>query len=94
MRVDSFVSAAASNDLEVRTNQESMPSAVSTASGAPQDRTTLTSSSDSVASLTQQAMLSGAERSQTVQALQQSVSSGDYKVDASKIADAMATATY
>ncbi len=94
MRVDSLASAAVDDLLSISVNKESSSSAVPTASQAPQDRTTLMSGSVSVASLTEQAMQSGTERSQKVQSLQESVNNGEYTVNAAKIADAMTTVIY
>lgn len=94
MRVDTLASSAVDDLLSINVNKESSSSAVPTASQAPQDKTTLMSGSASVASLTEQAMGSGAERSQKVQALKESVKNGEYTVDASKIADAMITTIY
>jgi flagellar biosynthesis anti-sigma factor FlgM len=53
------------------------------------DRTTLSSDSLSVSSLTQQALAAGTSRTAQVDALRQSVSSGDYKLEPSSIAQAI-----
>ena len=54
--------------------------------GAAQDWTSFHSDSSSVLSLTSQALNSPEVRQATVDALRQSVSSGQYQVDATKIA--------
>jgi len=56
--------------------------------GAAQDWTSF-SDSNSVRSLTSQALSSPEVRQGTVDALRQSVNSGQYKVDSAKIADAI-----
>jgi len=56
---------------------------------ATEDRTTLQSDSLSVQSLTSQALNTPAIRQDKVDALRQSVNSGEYQVDAKGIADAM-----
>jgi flagellar biosynthesis anti-sigma factor FlgM len=57
--------------------------------GVTEDRTTLSSGSTSIQSLTGQAMSSPEVRQDKVDALRQSVNSGGYQVDASKIAGAI-----
>jgi flagellar biosynthesis anti-sigma factor FlgM len=57
--------------------------------GAAQDWTSFHSDSNSVRSLTSQALSSPEVRQGTVDALRESVNSGQYQVDASKIADAI-----
>jgi negative regulator of flagellin synthesis FlgM len=59
------------------------------AQGTAQDRTTLHTDSQSVQSLTSQAMSSPEVRQDKVDALRQSVSSGTYQLDATKIAGAI-----
>jgi flagellar biosynthesis anti-sigma factor FlgM len=53
------------------------------------DRTTLNSTSSSVQLLTQQALQSPEVRQDKIDAIRQSISSGQYQVDPAKIADAM-----
>ena len=53
------------------------------------DRTTLSSGSLSVASLTSQALAAGGGRSDRVEALRQSVNSGDYQLEPDAIAQAI-----
>ena len=57
--------------------------------GAAQDWTSFQSDSNSVLSLTSQALSSPEVRQGTVDALRQLVNSGQYQVDAGKIADAI-----
>jgi flagellar biosynthesis anti-sigma factor FlgM len=57
--------------------------------GAAQDWTSFHSDSNSVRSLTSQALSSPEVRQGTVDALRQSVNSGQYKLDAATIADAI-----
>ena len=57
--------------------------------GAAQDWTSFHSDSNSVLSLTSQALSSPEVRQGTVDALRQLVNSGQYQVDAGKIADAI-----
>ena len=57
--------------------------------GATQDWTSFHSDSNSVLSLTSQALSSPEVRQGTVDALRQSVNSGQYQVDAAKIAAAI-----
>jgi flagellar biosynthesis anti-sigma factor FlgM len=53
------------------------------------DRTTLNSDDNSIQLLTKQALQSPEVRQGKVEAIRQSVSSGEYQVDPGKIADAM-----
>jgi len=53
------------------------------------DRTTLNSTDESVQSLTQQSLQSPVIRQGKVDAVRQSIDSGQYEVDPGKIADAM-----
>jgi flagellar biosynthesis anti-sigma factor FlgM len=59
--------------------------------GAAQDWTSFHSDSNSVRSLTSQALSSPEVRQGTVDALRQSVNSGQYKLDAATIADAISS---
>jgi len=59
------------------------------AQSATEDRTTFHSDSTSVQALTKSALSSPEVRQDKVDALRQSVSSGEYKLDPSKIANAM-----
>ncbi len=60
-------------------------------SAVAQDRTTLSdrSESASVASLARQALATPAIRQDKIDALRQSIASGEYKIDAGKIASAL-----
>jgi flagellar biosynthesis anti-sigma factor FlgM len=91
MRIDLYSSAAAaaatnqgvkaSNDLAHKT---------SVAQNTPtEDTTSLTSSSDSVNSLTQAALQTIPSRADRVAALKQSVNSAQYQLDAAKIAESL-----
>jgi flagellar biosynthesis anti-sigma factor FlgM len=64
-------------------------SAEASTQGAAQDWTSFHSDSSSVLSLTSQALNSPEVRQGTVDALRQSVNSGQYQVDAAKIAAAI-----
>jgi len=64
---------------------------LSSAHSVTQDTTTFHSDTHSVQSLTSQAMNSPEVRQGKVDALRQSVNSGEYHVDASKTADAIVT---
>jgi flagellar biosynthesis anti-sigma factor FlgM len=55
-----------------------------------EDTTSLSSNSGSVNALTQQALQPSPTRAERVTALKQAVSSSEYKLDAGKIADALA----
>jgi flagellar biosynthesis anti-sigma factor FlgM len=73
---------------EVAMKVEGINPAAST-QGAAQDWTSFHSDSSSVLSLTSQALSSPEIRQGTVDALRQSVNSGQYQVDASRIAAAI-----
>jgi len=62
---------------------------VSEAHGGTEDRTTFQSDSASVQALTSQAMNSPEVRQDKVDALRQSVNSGEYQIDPTKIAGAI-----
>jgi negative regulator of flagellin synthesis FlgM len=85
--------AAASQAVLERSNTKQLSGSQAAASSSvAQDRTTLSSSSTSVKSLTSHALSSPEVRQDKVDALRQSVSSGEYKVDPNKIASAIVSA--
>jgi flagellar biosynthesis anti-sigma factor FlgM len=95
MRIDLYASGEAGGPTEV-----GVAGAVGTASGhqnvatavsstADTDRTTLSTGSQSVSSLTSQALAAGTERSARVESLRQSVNSGDYQLEPDAIAQAI-----
>lgn len=57
--------------------------------GLSQDRTTLSSKGQSVQSMVSQALKTPEVRQDRVQSLKQSIASGEYKLDANKIAGAI-----
>jgi negative regulator of flagellin synthesis FlgM len=91
MKID--LGGAVASQAVLESSNKKLPSTSnSTASSSiSQDRTTFSSGS-SVKSLVGQAMNTPAVRQEKVDALRQSVSNGDYKVDANKIANAIASA--
>ncbi len=72
-----------------RSVKQASTSDTTAAQSAAQDRTTFHSDSLSVKSLTSQALNSPEIRQDKVDTLSQSVNSGAYQLDATKIADAM-----
>jgi flagellar biosynthesis anti-sigma factor FlgM len=88
MKID--VNSPAVNQLPVdRGPKQVLNGGVAGSQDATEDRTTLRTDSLSVQSLTSQALNTPAVRQDKVQALRQSVNSGEYQVDATKIADAI-----
>ena len=86
------LNSPATNQLPVDRNVKQVSTSDTTAAqGATVDRTTFHSDSLSVTSLTSQAMNTPEVRQDKVAALQQSIASGEYKVDATKTADAIAS---
>jgi len=78
------------NQIQTERNPSQKPDGIaSTGSSEASDRTTLNSTGNSVQLLTNQALQSPEVRQDKVDAIRQSVSSGQYKVDPGKIADAM-----
>jgi flagellar biosynthesis anti-sigma factor FlgM len=76
-------------DQSVKQVSTSDTAATQAAASATQDRTTLHSDSQSVQSLTRQALSSPEIRQDKVDALSQSVKSGSYQLDATGIAGAI-----
>jgi len=72
-----------------RSVRSAASSKINEAQGTTEDRTTFHSDSALVQTLTTQALSSPEVRQDKVSALRQSVSSGEYSVDASKIAGAI-----
>jgi flagellar biosynthesis anti-sigma factor FlgM len=86
------LNSPAANQLPVdRSVKQVSTSDTTAAQSVTVDRTTFHSDSLSVQSLTSQAMNSPEIRQDKVAAFQQSISSGEYKPDASKTADAIAS---
>jgi flagellar biosynthesis anti-sigma factor FlgM len=85
MKIEGISSAATQLPAESVAARVSSGEQASTR-GAAQDWTSFHSDSSSVLSLTSQALNSPEVRQATVDALRQSVSSGQYQVDATKIA--------
>jgi flagellar biosynthesis anti-sigma factor FlgM len=84
------LNSPAANQLPVDRSVKQVSTSSTTATqSAAQDRTTFHSDNFSVKSLTSQALTSPEIRQDKVDALSQSVNSGTYKLDATKIASAM-----
>jgi flagellar biosynthesis anti-sigma factor FlgM len=84
------VNSATVNQLPVdREPKQVANGSVNGFQGATEDRTTLRTDSLSVQSLTSQALTTPAVRQDKVEALRQSINSGSYQVDPTKIADAI-----
>jgi flagellar biosynthesis anti-sigma factor FlgM len=86
------VTAGSANAVDPQTS----PSAASDSSrrtslqlSAPDDTTSLVSSSDAVANLTQASLDSAAARAQRVESLKQAVSANQYPIDPQQIAEAL-----
>ena len=94
MRVESYGSAAteATEQKSNTANSTGLRSNLDAQTTTTEDTTTLSSSSDSVQSLTQAALDTASSRTQKVADLTQAVSSGQYKLDADKIAESLAGA--
>jgi flagellar biosynthesis anti-sigma factor FlgM len=88
MKIEGIDPAATQLPVESVTARISSSGPVST-QGAAQDWTSFQSDSNSVRSLTSQALNSPEVRQGTVDALRQSVNSGQYQVDATRIAGAI-----
>ena len=89
MKID-FNNGIANQPVAERTPKHVTSSSVSAATGATVDRTSLSTSVPSVASLVTQAMQLPAIRQDKVNALREAISSGNYSVDAAKIAGSIA----
>jgi flagellar biosynthesis anti-sigma factor FlgM len=92
MKIEGISPAAAHSPGESVTARVSGTGQAST-QGAAQDWTSFHSDSNAVRSLTSHALSSPEVRQGTVDALRQSVNSGQYKVDAGKIADAISNSS-
>jgi flagellar biosynthesis anti-sigma factor FlgM len=88
MKIEGVNPAAVQSPADSVTARVSSSGQASTQAAA-QDRTSFHSDSTAVRSLTNQALSSPEVRQGTVDALRQSVNSGQYKVDAATIADAI-----
>jgi flagellar biosynthesis anti-sigma factor FlgM len=96
VRVESYGSAATeANEQASNTstaNSTSLSSTLKAQNTNTEDTTTLSSASASVQSLTQTALETDPARAQKVANLTQAVNSGQYKLDADKIAESLAGA--
>ena len=96
MRVDSYSSTAAASATEQvnkaggdqTTSLKKLPHATKSQT---EDKTTLTSGSDSVKALTTTALQTDPSRAAKVASLKQAVSSGQYQLDPAKIADSLSS---
>lgn len=86
MRIDLYSSAASQIASDQNTQQVAANSKAKVSQVANEDRATLTSDSTSVGSLVSAALKSPEVRQDKVDSLRQAVSSGQYKLDAGKIA--------
>ena len=91
MRIDLYGSATGAEQLTGVTTQAGKSQASSQPDAVQQeaDRTTLSSDSLAVSSLTSQALAAGAGRSDRVETLRQAVNSGDYRLEPDVIAQAI-----
>lgn len=89
MRIDLYNSAASQVGNQADPKQVKSQSAPASELADGGDRTTLTSGSGSISSLVSEAMSSPEIRQEKVASLQQSISSGQYKLDPGQIAGAM-----
>ena len=92
MKIEGINPAAVQSPVDSVTARVSTSGQAST-QGTAQDWTSFHSDSNAVRSLASQALSSPEVRQGTVDALRQSVSSGQYKVDAGKIADAISNSS-
>jgi flagellar biosynthesis anti-sigma factor FlgM len=92
MKIESIIPAAVQPPAESVTARASSGGPATT-KGAAQDWTSFHSDSNSVRSLTSQALSSPEVRQGTVDALRQTVSSGQYKLDAARIADSISNSS-
>ena len=88
MKIDLGAPALSQASVE-RSNTKAATGNVAANSSASEDRTTFSSTSTSVKSLVSQALSSPEVRQDKVDALRQSISSGEYKLDPQKIAGAI-----
>ncbi len=92
MRVDlySSVAATAATNPGVKASNDLAHKTSVAQNAQTEDTTSLTSSSDSVQSLTQTALQTIPSRADKVAALKQAVATGQYQLDAAKIAESIA----
>jgi flagellar biosynthesis anti-sigma factor FlgM len=89
MRIDLFNSTASEIASEKDAKQVGAQNGAGPGQVSEEDRTTLTSDSTSVSSLTKAAMSSPAVRQDNVDRLRAAVNSGQYELDPGKIASAI-----
>ena len=94
MRIDLFnatqVTEATKQAIKLSSDGVQTPRNHAVTQNSPaEDTTSLSSSSDSVSSLTQSALQTNPSRADKVASLKQAVSSGEYQLDPAKIADAI-----
>jgi len=73
----------------ILTHQKNEPAQASHVQPQAEDQATLSASRDSISTLTSQAMATAETRQDKIEALRQSVSSGQYKIEPEKIAEAI-----
>lgn len=86
MRIDLYNSTASQISSEPKSGKINSGNVQPAGSSGPEDRTTLTSGSSSIEALVNEAMNTRPIRSDKVAALQQAISSGQYKLDPTAIA--------
>jgi flagellar biosynthesis anti-sigma factor FlgM len=95
VRIDSYGATTAAEATEptskVGADISSTGKITSSTKPATEDTTTLSSNTGTVQSLTETALQPSAARAEKVQALKQQVASGQYGLDAGKIADALSS---
>lgn len=89
MRIDLFNTQASQIAGQPNSNKVKGQGVAASEVDGSGDHATLTAGSGSIGSLVSQALTSPEIRQEKVQALQQQVSSGQYKLDPEKIAEAM-----
>jgi len=89
MRIDLTNTAASQIASEPNPKQVSGPSVPASDNAGAEDRTTLTSTQQSVSALVSKAMSSPEIRQEKIDSLKQAVESGNYKLDPEKIAASM-----
>lgn len=92
MRIDLYSSAATEASEQSNKSTQTASADATQSAQNTEDTTNLSASSDTVQSLTQTALQTDSARAQKVESLKQSVSSGQYKLDAGQIADSLANA--
>ncbi len=95
MRIDSYgattAAEAAEQTSKVGADAASTGRTASSAKPGPEDTATLSSNAGTVQSLTEAALQPSSARAEKVQALKQQVATGQYGLDAGKIADALSS---